>query len=1195
MALALAVSLVLAFPVWAAAQQGDTHATWVKRVAALKRDPDVLRHYTFQTVTLDNPVVPSVAGEQEALTYVARGPLQIVQGRWPGKKAVRIDRGPFRGKPFAPKGKSFTVECWFRKHGHGAELGNGRTNGMIFAQGDGYWAGLRVWTMYPSRHLRFEIGRPKPSRAFGLTARDVVVDGVWHHLAATWDGDHMRLYLNGLLLAAAEYRGEYTAPNAPFRVGFANAGVGSIKMDVDEVVVYSRARSAAEILQSAHLGAALSEQAQGLFMQADAAITKRDWAAASEAFERITSAPGPGAEYRSLARLWAGRMLAKRGRVAEAVKQFAALCDDASASEAAQQTALRLCVHCDLGSVSGQAPRSMYERLLRLPDLDERQQISVRLGLAERCLEEGDAAAAGEQFAAVLGLPSLSPRERRDIGLRMAHMHLRTGSFAKARAEYAKLAQQPDAPFGFESHARLCLARTFLKEKNWRGAIDAFRDVQHLASAPGHHRQEAEECIREIQRMQRGLPARDPKATRVPTPKSPKPGATICVAADGSDANPGTQAKPLASLAGSRDAIRSMKARGALPPGGVAVVVQGGEYPLQQTVELTEQDSGTADAPVVYRAASGQRPVFTGGVRVTGFTPVTDPAVLARLPQEARGKVLRTDLSPQGITDFGKLNVRGYGRAGYPTRPWVDLYVDGKAMQLARWPNEGFVKIGKVTQGEFVRRTRSADPGIFEFEGDRPLRWQQAKDVWMYGLWGHLWAGRCLRVASIDPGNRRITTGQKDTYGFRKGYPYYYFNLLEEIDQPGEWYLDRDAGVLYLYPPKPLRGATVELPISSAPFVKMDNVSHVTARGLTFELGRAEGVVISGGENVLLAGCTIRRLGTNGVVILGGRSHGVLGCDIHTLGAGGIRVAGGEWTTLGHSGHFIENCHVHDFSRVDRAYAPAVHADGIGMRISHNLFHDSPHHAMRVEGYEHRIEFNEIHSVVYESDDQAGIDMWGNPAYRGNVMRYNFWHHIGSGHEHAGQAGIRLDDYISQVLMYGNVFWRCSGGRFGAVQIHGGKDNIADNNLFVDCKYAFSFSPWGQARWTERVASAGPRISRHDVDITKPPFSTRYPDLAHMDENADRNFIWRNVAVNCGQLTVRERGVNELVDNLTFRGDPGFADLAKRNLRLPADSPVYSRSGFRPIPFDEIGLYEDEFRASWPVKHEVTPLYVREY
>ena len=107
---------------------------------------------------------------------------------------------------------------------------------------------MRVWTSYPDRHLRFEIGRPQPSNAFGMTASDPVPDGVWHHLAATWDGREMRLYLNGLLLQAAAYAGAYSPTEAPLKFGYANAGIGSLRMDVKEVAVYRQALPPAEIL-----------------------------------------------------------------------------------------------------------------------------------------------------------------------------------------------------------------------------------------------------------------------------------------------------------------------------------------------------------------------------------------------------------------------------------------------------------------------------------------------------------------------------------------------------------------------------------------------------------------------------------------------------------------------------------------------------------------------------------------------------------------------------------------------------------------------------------------------------------------------------------------------------------------------------------------------------------------------------------
>jgi hypothetical protein len=1170
-------------------------AAWRRHCDALKSHPDIVRHYTFVSTTDENPVAEDVAGDAEPLIYVASETLQLVEGFFPGTKAVRLDKGHFQGKLFEVTDSGFSVEIRFRKHGQGAHLGNGRTNGMLFAQGDGYWNGLRVWTDYPSRHLRFEIGRPKPGNAFGMTASDPCPDGVWHHLTATWDRRELRLYLNGILLAAIAYGGAYSDPAAPLKIGYAGAGIGSIRMDVDEVAVFKKALPPEQILCHAFGKQDLPGNVKQAFLTATAAIAHQDWSGAGDQFENLLKIQDISVEYRAVARLALAHTLRKRKRTKEAVAQYAVLADDADTPESLREIAIRLCLPASTRIVHAAASASVYERLLKLNDLSPQDKTAIRVCLAECYLREGKAVPAREQYETVLKASELSIRDVLEVRLQIAHTHLVAKDYPAARAAYSKIASEADLPPEYRGNAALCIAHTYVREKAYTQAAAVFAKVARRPDLPSHQRWEAEQRMQEMQRLARGLAVRDPAASRVKVPPLPEPGASFYVTSDGSDDNPGTREKPFASLQRARDTIREMKSKRGLPSGGIAVFVSGGMYRARQTFELTEADSGTAEAPIVYRAIHGVTPIFSGGVRLAGFQPLTDKGILDRLPADSRDKVLQFDLKKTDNTDYGILLQRGYGFSGYPTNPWVDLYVGGRSMQLARWPNDGSVTVGEVHRGRF-RGEDSGQPGEFEYKDDRPKRWTTADDIWMFGAWGHLWAGRTVRVAAIDQERRRITTEHRTSYGYREGQPYYYFNLLEELDKPGEWYLDRKTGIVYLYPPDGARDPVAQFPIHDKPFVIMRDVSHVSLRGLVFELGRAEGAVITGGTRVLLAGCTFRQLGTNGVIIQGGTDHGVLGCDIHAVGAGGLRVAGGDRKTLTPGGHFVENCHVHDFSRVDRVYAPAIHMDGVGNRIAHNLFHDSPHHGMRVEGYEHAIEYNEIHSVVYEFDDQAGIDMYGNPAYRGNVIRFNFWHHIGSGHNVAGQAGIRLDDFISAVHVYSNVFYRSAGGRFGGVQIHGGKNNVVDNNLFIDCKYALSFSPWGDARWLERLARDNTKaaVRRGGVDINAPPHCTRYPDLAHLTENPDRNFVRRNLAIDCGGFSVRDRGVNELMDNHVFVGDPAFADPAKRDFALPEDSPVYDRFGFRPIPFQEIGLYQDEFRATWPVKHDITPHYVRE-
>lgn len=108
--------------------------------------------------------------------------------------------------------------------------------------------------------------------------------------------------------------------------------------------------------------------------------------------------------------------------------------------------------------------------------------------------------------------------------------------------------------------------------------------------------------------------------------------------------------------------------------------------------------------------------------------------------------------------------------------------------------------------------------------------------------------------------------------------------------------------------------------------------------------------------------------------------------------------------------------------------------------------------------------------------------MFGNPLYRGVVFRWNRWSDIRGG-THNGAAGIRLDDMISDVVIHGNLFERCGAVIFGGVQIHGGKDNLVDGNLFLDCFAGVSFSRWGDKRWLEAIAGFLPQAGQ-------PPYAT---------------------------------------------------------------------------------------------------------
>ena len=277
---------------------------------------------------------------------------------------------------------------------------------------------------------------------------------------------------------------------------------------------------------------------------------------------------------------------------------------------------------------------------------------------------------------------------------------------------------------------------------------------------------------------------------------------SLYVATNGRDDNPGTRAKPFQTLERARDEIRKLKQAGPLPAGGVTVWLGGGVYERTNAFALSAEDSGTETAPVQYRARKGEEVRFVGGKVITGFKPVTDPAVLQRLEPAARGQVRQADLRAQGVTDFGPLG--GFGPGG---GPGLELFFQDRPMTLARYPNDGFIQISDVlgdTRGN-VRGTKGRKEGKVVYEGDRPRRWGGGKDAWVQGYWFWDWAEPRQRIAAIDPEKHVIELAPPDhDYGYRKGQWFCGFNLLAELDQPGEWNLSRQPGTLLFWQPAPL-------------------------------------------------------------------------------------------------------------------------------------------------------------------------------------------------------------------------------------------------------------------------------------------------------------------------------------------------------------------------------------------------------
>ncbi len=697
----------------------------------------------------------------------------------------------------------------------------------------------------------------------------------------------------------------------------------------------------------------------------------------------------------------------------------------------------------------------------------------------------------------------------------------------------------------------------------------------------------------------------------------------------------------LTSLPAAQKALREAHATGQLTNEGAVISVRAGIYELTESLRLAHDD-GAQNGPIVWQAAAGETVVIRGGSAVRDWQRVSDPAITARLAPASRSAIRVADLHQAGISSFGEIEQRG--------NPGLEVFFGGERMPLARYPNTGWLLVADVPQtgprrlNEGLARERRYDNvpvgrhyGRITFDDPRPAGWSADNEIYAHGYWTWDWSDSFQRIASIDAAKRELHFAEPHHhYGYTRGQRFYFLNVLEELDRPGEWYLDRRRGLLYFYPPAEITSDNVVVSLVDAPLIELQDANNVRITGFTFEASRGSGVVIRGGSDVTLAGCTFRNLGGEAVTIEGGQRHRVQSCDFYELANGAIRVGGGDRRTLAPSGHEIVNNHIRRFGQWLRTGQYGIQFDGVGHRIAHNLIHDAPFEGLRLTGNDHLVEYNELHSLTRETGDAGAMHTGRDYTWRGNVFRYNYWHHMTGPGLH-GATSYYLDDFASGFDLIGNIFYRA--GR--AVQIGGGRENLVANNLFIECAPAVHLDarglgwasnyfngdyPWLFDRFRELSADQPPYAERYPVLRTllndEPPvpknnrfvhniswggrwmdlydfYAYNFHEVVEVRQNviADPEFVRRraerettwdpyylNIDGQQGYRTYRTAELEiarEFTGNLLMDEPPGTFDPV--TLRFtPRDPKLLKQIGWLPIPVERIGLQRDTWRRDIP-------------
>jgi len=692
----------------------------------------------------------------------------------------------------------------------------------------------------------------------------------------------------------------------------------------------------------------------------------------------------------------------------------------------------------------------------------------------------------------------------------------------------------------------------------------------------------------------------------------------VFVSPEGNDGNTGTIDSPLSSLIAARDMAR--KRLGSEK--NVNVLFREGMYQLSDTFELNEKDSNTS-----YSAYKGEHVSVIGGKKIPNkaVAKVTNPKVLDRIIEKgACSQVLQINLKALGFDDFGKVGPRGFRRS-YISAP-MELFIDGEVQQLSRWPNNGEkdINLGKVIDRGSLPRggDYSFRGGVFQYDVARAEQWTQAKELYVAGHLANSYADDVVQVAKIDTEKGTFTLTHPHLYGLKSHSitAWHALNLLEEIDLPGEYFIDRDAGILYFYPPLGFsEKSQIYVSVLDTPMVALENAENVSFTKMTFEITRDSGIYIEGGKNNTIKGCTLRNMGNlaiqfgQGTVPFpygkhdgcgykadekpgvpasrqmgnwheqiyrfsawnrkAGTGHTILSCDIYDIGAGGIMLGGGDRKTLTPGNNTVKNCDIYRVNRWDRTYKCAINLDGVGNNIINNHLHNGPGPAVYVHGNDHTIEYNEVDDVVTEMSDMGAFYMGRDPSELGHSFSYNFFYNIKNSHKTGHGVQVIFFDNCSfnAAKIVGNTFVKA--GSNMTIKYNGGGNCEISNNIFVDCPHP----PVGQTPLTSTKRFHSIIKSKlfkerilENVDISKPPYSTRYPKLFAVYNNK------------LEVLTEEERNYEVSKDYSQF------VDPENMNFALKKDSSVYKEiKGFKVIPFDKIGIYLDAFRTVLPAVNPV--------
>ena len=530
----------------------------------------------------------------------------------------------------------------------------------------------------------------------------------------------------------------------------------------------------------------------------------------------------------------------------------------------------------------------------------------------------------------------------------------------------------------------------------------------------------------------------------------------LYVAPGGNDQNTGTSVdQPFATITRARDAIREFKKKNNfLQP--VEVNLRGGIYSVTEPIEFTPEDNGKSTINSNnYQAYKNETPVISGGKPITGWKKFKDNIWITEIPEVKEGK--------------WKFN---------------QLYVNGVICRRARIPNEGFLRVAGLPDGD-TKQGYQKESSRFEFKpGDMKADWTNLEDVEV--VFYHFWTDSHLPIKSIDSASNTVTFRYPAHKVFtnddsNEGGRYIIENVFEGMDQPGEWYLNRKTGILY-YIPRPgedLEKAEVVAPFAPAlirikgdaiqnKFVENIRFTGISFMYTNFQLPEgnsndAQGsssvpaaITLTGARDCNFFQCKIANLGTFAFDLMKGCIYNIFQKNtISNIAAGGFRINGGTEKDhpLERSGwNVIEKNILNHYGEIYPSAVGILLMNTESNKVTRNAISYGWYTGISIGwswGYQRSIsrdniiEGNYIHHIGQGLlSDMGGIYTLG--VSPGTVIRNNLIHDIDA--NHYGGWGIYNDEGSTHILVENNIVYNT---KFAGYDIHYAKEITCRNNIFA--------------------------------------------------------------------------------------------------------------------------------------------------